>query len=86
MAEGMGFEPTSDFRRCRFSRPRHHVSSCIDLVQNGASHKGFRTFIYDMRKNFRAFVPRIFSTDSGASEDSRSRVLLTGSTKPSACG
>jgi hypothetical protein len=21
MAEGVGFEPTSDFRRCRFSRP-----------------------------------------------------------------
>ncbi len=48
--------------------------------------RAFRTFIYDMRKNFRAFVPRIFSTDSGASEDSRSRVLRTGSTKPSACG
>jgi len=33
-------------------------------------------FIYDMRKNFRALVLRIFSTDSGASEERAASVQL----------
>jgi hypothetical protein len=32
LVEGVGFKPTSDFRRCRFSRPHHHVSSRINQV------------------------------------------------------
>ena len=31
LAERVGFEPTSDFRRCRFSRPGSRVSTCIGL-------------------------------------------------------
>ena len=31
LAEGVGFEPTSDFRRCRFSRQGSRVSTCIGL-------------------------------------------------------
>jgi len=31
MPEGVGFEPTSDFRRCRFSGPGSRVSTCIGL-------------------------------------------------------
>jgi hypothetical protein len=42
----VGFEPTSDFRRCRFSRPRHHVSSCIDRAQNSMRCKGFPAQTY----------------------------------------
>ena len=38
LAEGLGFEPTSDFRRCRFSGPGSRVSTCIGLgmCQGGA--------------------------------------------------
>ena len=31
LAEGVGFEPTSGFRRCRFSRPGSRVSTCMGL-------------------------------------------------------
>jgi hypothetical protein len=86
MAEGMGLNPRATFAAAGFQDRVITYRPVSTWYKMARCIRAFRTFIYDMLKNFRAFVPRIFSTDSGASEDSRSRVLRTGSTKPSACG
>ena len=43
---GGGIRTTSDFRRCRFSRPRSRVSSVIVSIENGALYKGFPAQTY----------------------------------------